>query len=108
MSKAVNLAHQAGIPVLSYDRLITGCDLDLYLTFDNVSLRLFSDQGAYERAATYLRTMRPIYQSLGRDAEWDQLVGSIREKHRNRPRFMEILDALEERTIVQSQRKRRS
>lgn len=38
MAKAVNLAHQAGIPVLSYDRLITDCDLDLYLTFDNVKV----------------------------------------------------------------------
>ncbi|WP_395740361.1 sugar ABC transporter substrate-binding protein [Prosthecobacter sp.] len=38
MAKAVNLAHEAGIPVLSYDRLITGCDLDLYLTFDNVKV----------------------------------------------------------------------
>ena len=31
-------ACQAGIPVLSYDRLITGCDLDLYMTFDNVKV----------------------------------------------------------------------
>ncbi len=38
MAKAVDLAHQAGIPVLSYDRLITGCELDLYLTFDNVKV----------------------------------------------------------------------
>ena len=38
MAKAVDLAHQAGIPVLSYDRLITGCDLDLYMTFDNVKV----------------------------------------------------------------------
>ena len=37
-AKAVELAHQAGIPVLAYDRLITGCDLDLYLTFDNVKV----------------------------------------------------------------------
>lgn len=37
-AKAVELAHQAGIPVLSYDRLITGCDLDLYMTFDNVKV----------------------------------------------------------------------
>lgn len=36
MAKAVELAHEAGIPVLSYDRLITGSDLDLYITFDNV------------------------------------------------------------------------
>ncbi len=38
MAKAVQLAHEAGIPVLSYDRLITGCDLDLYITFDNVKV----------------------------------------------------------------------
>ena len=38
MARAVELAHAAGIPVLSYDRLITGCDLDLYLTFDNVKV----------------------------------------------------------------------
>ena len=37
-AKAVELAHQAGVPVLAYDRLITGADLDLYLTFDNVKV----------------------------------------------------------------------
>lgn len=36
MAEAVRLAHRAGVPVVSYDRLITGCDLDLYVTFDNV------------------------------------------------------------------------
>lgn len=35
MAKAVDLAHQQGIPTLAYDRLITGCDLDLYMSFDN-------------------------------------------------------------------------
>ncbi len=38
MAKAVALAHEAGIPVLAYDRLITGCDLDVYMTFDNVKV----------------------------------------------------------------------
>jgi len=38
MAKAVAMAHEAGIPVLSYDRLITDCDLDLYMTFDNVKV----------------------------------------------------------------------
>ncbi len=41
MAKAVAMAHEAGIPVLSYDRLITGCDLDLYITFDNVKVGEF-------------------------------------------------------------------
>ena len=35
MAEAVRLAHEAGIPVIAYDRLITNCDLDLYITFNN-------------------------------------------------------------------------
>ena len=38
MAKAVNMAHDAAIPVLAYDRLITDCDLDLYMTFDNLKV----------------------------------------------------------------------
>lgn len=34
MAKGVELAHEAGIPVISYDRLITGADEDLYVAFD--------------------------------------------------------------------------
>ncbi len=35
MAKAVHLAHEAGVPVIAYERLITDCDLDVYLAFDN-------------------------------------------------------------------------
>ena len=49
MAKAVQLAHEAGIPVLSYDRLITGCDLDLYITFDNVKVGELQAQFLAER-----------------------------------------------------------
>ncbi len=35
MAKAVNLAHEAGIPVIAYDRIIRDCDLELYVSFDN-------------------------------------------------------------------------
>jgi D-xylose transport system substrate-binding protein len=38
MATAVAKAHEAAIPVLAYDRLITGCDLDIYMTFDNVKV----------------------------------------------------------------------
>lgn len=38
MAKAVTLAHDAGVPVISYDRLITGADVDLYVSFDSVSV----------------------------------------------------------------------
>ena len=35
MAKAVKLAHDAGIPVIAYDRIIRDSDLDLYVSFDN-------------------------------------------------------------------------
>jgi D-xylose transport system substrate-binding protein len=38
MAKAVKLAHEENIPVLSYDRIITHCNLDLYITFNNVKV----------------------------------------------------------------------
>ncbi|MFA5137786.1 MAG: substrate-binding domain-containing protein [Elusimicrobiota bacterium] len=36
MAKAVRLAHDAGIPVVAYDRMITDSDPDLYASFDAV------------------------------------------------------------------------
>ncbi len=35
MAKAVEIAKRAGVPVISYDRLVKDCDLDLYVGFDN-------------------------------------------------------------------------
>lgn len=49
MAKAVEKAHAAGVPVLSYDRLITGCDLDLYITFDNVKVGRMQAQFLVDR-----------------------------------------------------------
>ncbi len=63
---------------------------------------------AYESCAIYLRKMRPILKSLGRGEEWTRLLGEIRQGYRNRPRFIEILDTLEGRTILQTQKSRRS
>jgi D-xylose transport system substrate-binding protein len=36
MAAAVQKAHQSNIPVIAYDRLIRDCDLDLYISFDNI------------------------------------------------------------------------
>jgi D-xylose transport system substrate-binding protein len=36
MAKAVSMAHDVGIPVIAYDRMIRDVDLDLYVSFDNV------------------------------------------------------------------------
>jgi D-xylose transport system substrate-binding protein len=38
MARAVQLAHEANVPVIAYDRLIKNCDLDLYMSFDNVKV----------------------------------------------------------------------
>jgi len=56
---------------------------------------------AYETVAAYLKKMRPILKSLDRGWEWNDLVTEIRTNYRNRPRFMEILDRLEARPILQ-------
>lgn len=55
---------------------------------------------AYESVAGYLRKMRPILQSLRREAEWNGILTDIRARYRNRPRFMEILDRLDARPIL--------
>ena len=36
MAKAVRMAHDAGIPVIAYDRMIRDADVDLYVSFDAV------------------------------------------------------------------------
>jgi hypothetical protein len=46
-------------------------------------------------------------EALGRHDEWKNLLTEIRTKYGNRPRFMEILDRLEGRTILESRKKRR-
>lgn len=38
MSKAVRLAHAAGVPVIAYDRLIPEPSLDFYISFDAVAV----------------------------------------------------------------------
>ena len=66
-----------------------------------------ASMSAYESAAVYLKRMRPIMKSLGREGEWKNLLAEVRQKYGNRPRFMEILDRLEGRTVLQSQKARR-
>ena len=61
---------------------------------------------AYELAARYLKNLQTIMKSLGKQSDWTALLAEIREKYRNRPRFMEILDKLEGRTILQTQKAR--
>ncbi len=62
---------------------------------------------AYEAVAGYLRKMRPIFQGLHRNSEWDGLLADIRLRYKNRPKFMEILDKLDPRPIVEQTRVQR-
>ena len=80
--------------------------LEIYLAALNAQLP-HAQQSSYESAAGYLRKLRPLYEALDRPSEWTALLASIREKYRNRPRFMELLDGVDGRTIVQSARTRR-
>jgi len=80
--------------------------LDIYRRGLEANLKSASTS-AYENSANYLRKMRPVLKSLGREREWSHLLTEIRQGYRNRPRFMEILDTLEGRTILQTQKSRR-
>ncbi|MCC7473766.1 MAG: SWIM zinc finger domain-containing protein [Pirellulales bacterium] len=61
---------------------------------------------AYESAAGYLKKMRPIMKALDRELEWNTMVADIRQKYRNRPKFIELLDRLDGRTILQTKKAR--
>lgn len=56
MAKGVDLAHEAGIPVISYDRLITDADVDLYVAFDAVRIGEMQAQALLAK----LKGRRPI------------------------------------------------
>jgi len=62
---------------------------------------------AYEAVAGYLRKMRPILKALHREVEWDGFLADIRLRYKNRPKFMEILDKLDPRPIVEQRKARR-
>ena len=62
---------------------------------------------AYEAVAGYLRKMRPILKALHREVEWDGLLADIRSRYKNRPKFMETLDKLDPRPIVEQRKARR-
>jgi uncharacterized Zn finger protein len=64
-----------------------------------------ANPAAYDAATKYLRKLRPVYAALDRSAEWTALVAKIREEYKRRRTFMEKLDTLEGKTILQSARK---
>lgn len=67
-----------------------------------------ADKSAYETVSSYLRKMQPIMKSIGSESGWVQMVADIRLNYRNRPRFVEILDKLSRRPIVEVTQNRRT
>ena len=55
MAKAVQLAREAGVPVMAYDRIISNCELDLYICFDNVRVGELQAQYLVEQLAAKKR-----------------------------------------------------
>ena len=58
MQKAVDTAHQAGVPIVCYDRMITDGDVDLYVSFDNVHVGQMQAQYLVEKLGGKGRLVR--------------------------------------------------
>jgi D-xylose transport system substrate-binding protein len=50
MASIVESAHKQGIKVLAYDRIINDCDLDYYISFDNIRIGEMQAEYLVERA----------------------------------------------------------
>jgi uncharacterized Zn finger protein len=49
---------------------------------------------AYKDSAKYLRRIRTVYESSGREGDWRELVKELRTRHNRKRRLMEVLDRL--------------
>jgi D-xylose transport system substrate-binding protein len=58
MAKAVRMAHEAGISVIAYDRLIRDSDVDLYVSFDNERVGALQAQYLVDRLPKPARIVR--------------------------------------------------
>ena len=59
-SKIVEMAHQAGVKVIAYDRIIKNCALDYYVSFDNEKVGEYQARGVIQ-ALDLTRTNHLIY-----------------------------------------------
>lgn len=55
---------------------------------------------AYEEAAIYLRLMEKVYSRNQRLADWQELLGELRKKHKRKRRLIDTLDSLSNKKIV--------
>ncbi len=57
---------------------------------------------AYELAASYLRKVRRVLESLGRKKEWQSYLAIFRQLNPKKKRLLEVFDSLSGRQIVES------
>jgi uncharacterized Zn finger protein len=50
---------------------------------------------SYEQAAPHLKKLRALWRKAGRVAEWTAYVAKLREEHRRKRRWLEVLDRVE-------------
>lgn len=58
MQKAVATAKDAGVPIICYDRMITDCDVDLYISFNNVDVGKMQAQSLVDKLGGKGRIVR--------------------------------------------------
>jgi uncharacterized Zn finger protein len=56
---------------------------------------------AYERAMPHLRKIRAVLHRAGRKADWEKYVAELRADNHRKRRFLEMLDSLEGRPIIE-------
>ena len=59
---------------------------------------------AYQEAVKYLRKAGLVMSKQNNQAQWDQYVGNLREKHARKRRLIEILDGLAGKPIMEKRR----
>ncbi|HZT79813.1 MAG TPA: SWIM zinc finger family protein [Gemmataceae bacterium] len=65
------------------------------------SLVARTSPAAYEAALPYLRKLKKLLHGQKRVEEWDRYLAHLRETERRKRRFMEVLDRIERRPIVE-------
>jgi uncharacterized Zn finger protein len=55
---------------------------------------------AYEEAAIYLRKISQTFKNLSREKEWQTYSTNLRQKNIRKIRFIEILDSMDGRRII--------
>jgi len=59
---------------------------------------------AYEQAASYLNKAEKVMKRRKKQSEWKKYLNGLRDKHARKRRFIEILDHLDSKPIINKKR----